>query len=149
MDKRFILYIIITLLIVAYSANGFSRLDGKGIGYVNNAKLSWQTSSDNVSIEPNQWLERIEVSDYTPHAGDEIIIEGYGWYPTSSNDYDNTVEIILRNRNGGEEITVGRIMPDENGHFEAELRIPDSFQYNDVVEIICNGVVKEILYIRD
>lgn len=147
MNKKHFLYIIVALFITAYSANGFSKLEG--IGADKNAKLIQQTSGDNVSIEPNQWLEKIEVSDYTPHAGDEITIKGYGWYPTESNDYENTVEIVLRMSSGGGDITVGRIMPDENGYFEAEIRIPDSLRYDDIVYIQCNGDDKAILYIRD
>ena len=160
MDKRHFLYIIVALFITAYSANGFSKLEG--IGADKNAKLIQQTSGDNISIEPNQWLEKIEVSDYTPHAGDEITIKGYGWYPTGSNDYENTVEIVLRVGSSGTgsgtdtttsgavtDIFVGRIMPDENGYFEAEIRLPDALRYNDLVYIQCNGFDRAVLYIRD
>jgi len=56
-NKKHFLYIIVALFITAYSANGFSKLEG--IGADKNAKLIQQTSGDNVSIEPNQCSRKL------------------------------------------------------------------------------------------
>jgi hypothetical protein len=99
----------------------------------------------NVNYDTAQWLERIEVSDYTPDAGDTITIEGFGWNP---NNYRDGIEITLSG-GGGSDLRVGRIVPDNSGNFKIKYKLPKSYKYNDIIEVRCNGNAVALLQIQD
>lgn len=112
-----------------------------GLNTNGNANLN----TNNTISDTSQWLERIEVSDYKPDAGDTITIEGFGWNP---NAYRDGIEITLSG-GGSSDLRIGRIVPDSNGHFKIKYKLPKTYKYNDVIEIRCNGEAVALLQIND
>jgi hypothetical protein len=156
MLKRYIILSSI-LFFVLISIDSFSRISGIGADDFqdNNLKLILQDYLDNntgniaESACEEGWLERIEVSDTTPKAGQTITIEGFCWDPYK---YADGIEIILRNSSGSSaNLTKGKVVPDEDGNFKIKVKLSKTYKYGDIIEILCGDETnpRELLKIED